>query len=429
MDTLRGRGLARVSKNAVVLLAAQAGARLFNLALIAHLTRILGTAELGRYLLAMTAQAIALAVADLGLNTLTTREFSRDEGDAADGLWGVAVGLKLTAALGGAVVLSVAVAPLFGGERQILIALASLSLLPDAFNALATARVKAWQRMEISSGINLGVRLAYVVVGLLLLWVGFGVRALLVAYGATSLAGSLAFWAVLHRWRVPRVWPSRVRAWSSVLRASVPFAVTGMLTMLYTRLDLILLSYWQGDSAAGRYGMAYRLWEAMGILPASFLDALFPELSRTAVHPEAGGHFWSLYGRGRRVLWAIAMLLVVPGEAAAPLLLSFLYGRTPDVLLAVPILRLLLLALPFSYLYLLNGHVLYALGKQGRVTTVVALTALVNALGNAALIWRWGYWGAVGVKVASEVLLFALLQWIVRRSRWRSPALGQEGAL
>ena len=38
----------------------------------------------------------------------------------------------------------------------------------------------------------------------------------------------------------------------------------------------LLLGLWQGEAAAGWYGAAYRLWEAVGLLPASLLDACFP---------------------------------------------------------------------------------------------------------------------------------------------------------
>jgi len=183
-----------------------------------------------------------------------------------------------------------------------------------------------------------------------------------------------------------------------------------MLTMLYSRMDLLMLSLWRGDAAAGRYGLVYRLWEVMVLLPASLLDALFPELARTAASVDLGERFWSLYRRARRALWIIAPVTVLSGEAAAPLLLSLFGGRTQEVSIALPLLRWLLLALPFTYLYLLNGHALYAIGQQRRVTMAVFVVALVNLVCNAALIWRWGESAVVGAKLLSEASLAVLLQ-------------------
>jgi len=58
----------------------------------------------------------------------------------------------------------VSVAPFLAGRRAVL-AIVSLSLLPDAFSGLVAARIKAQQRMEVSAAITLGTRLVYSLVG------------------------------------------------------------------------------------------------------------------------------------------------------------------------------------------------------------------------------------------------------------------------
>jgi O-antigen/teichoic acid export membrane protein len=404
----------RVSINGVALLGGQIGSRLLNLWLIARLTRALGVTELGRYLLAMTAQAIALAAADLGLNTYTTRELAKDQVPGREVVWGTVLGLKVLSSLIGVLILNAIVAPLFLGERAALVSIVSFSLLPDGLNAIATALVKARQRMEFSSAINLGVRMLYVVVGLLLVRLGYGTRALLVAYSTVSVCGTVAFALLLHRWKVRATWRGP-RRWWAVLRESTPFAVTSMATMLYARLDLLVLSYWHGDLAAGLYGAAYRLWEALGIIPSSYLDALFPELARSGAGPAGHQRLRALYGRGRRVLGYLIVLLVVPCLIAAPCILSLLYGRTPDTGVSTGLFRLFMVAFPFTFLYLLNGHALYAVGAQRRVTVVVVVVTVFNGALNLILVPPWRYWGAAGAALGSELLLFVLLQISVRR--------------
>jgi O-antigen/teichoic acid export membrane protein len=203
--------------------------------------------------------------------------------------------------------------------------------------------------------------------------------------------------------------------WRSVLRESTPFAVTGIVAILYTRVDLLLLSFWQGDAAAGLYGMAYRLWEAMGMIPSSFLDALFPELARLGGQRAGIGRLRALYRHGWQIVCAGAAFLMAAAQIAATALIVLLYGRTPDTSLSVGILRVLLLAFPFTYLYLLNGHTLYAVGRQQRVTMAMVVVTAIKVLLNVWAISRWSYWGAAGVALASEVLLFAWLQFLVCR--------------
>jgi O-antigen/teichoic acid export membrane protein len=395
---------------------------LLNLLLVAQLTRAAGVAGLGRYLLAMTVEGVAVAVSDLGLNIFATREFSRDRSPAdAQALWGTVLGLKLLAAALGILILNGVVAPLFfPGERQLLIAMVSPALLCDAFNGLAAARIKAQQRMELSSAVNLAAAVVTVLLGVLLLRRGYGEQGPLIAYWAIGGLASVAYLAILRRWRVRPRWAALPHRWRQVLREATPFAVTGIVAMLYRRIDLLMLSYWHGDLAAGLYGGAYRLWEALGILPAAFLDALFPELSRLGSGTEGWARLKALYQRGRLATWLLTALLALPAVLGAPYLIPVLYGRTAGSPVTAAVFRFLSLALPFTYLYLLNGHALYAVGQQRQVTLAMVAAVAVNALANAIAVPRWSYWGAVAVACLSEFLLFLLLQTLVRRFVLRS---------
>jgi O-antigen/teichoic acid export membrane protein len=426
---IKEHALARVGKNALALLVAQAGARLLNLLLVAQLARRLGAAALGRTLLAMAVEAIALAIVDLGLSIYVVREFaalstdeaSTDRGRELESLWGATLALKLAAAACGILVLNVLVAPVFfPGERQVLIGIVSLALLPDAFNGAATALIKARQKMEICSAINLSTRLAATVAGMVLLSYGSDERAVLVAYGAASLLGSFAFMGVLSSTsplagRARIAWTRLWATWGTVLREALPFAITGMVAMLYTRIDLLMLAYWQGDRAAGVYGAAYRLWEALGMIPASLLDALLPELSRIGTDPANRARLRALYRRGRAVVWFLVLLLAVPCLLLAPRLMALLYGQSEDTAVTSTLFRALLLAFPFAYLYLLNGHVLYAVGRQVWVTGALVAVTATNGLLNALAIPRWSYRGAAGVAILSQVLLYVLLRTLAGR--------------
>lgn len=398
----------RVSKNALALLSAQVGARLLALLLSAQLTRTVGVAGLGRYLLAMTVEGIALAVADLGLNLFTVRALARAP-EETEALLGTTLALKSGTALLGAALLNALVAPFFFPDRRMLLAVASLALLPDAVNSALSAWMKAQQRMEVSSGIDLGRRALAAAAGVALLWAGFDERAALLAYVVSGVLVLPVYGVLLHRQRVRPRFGALGRRWRSTLAGALPFAVTGVVALLYRRLDLLMLSAWRGDVSAGVYGAAYRLWETLGIVPSSLLDALFPELARRG-SAATRQQLQPLIRRGRRWLLLLLLALIVPCWWLAPWLIDVLYGDVTGIAAAPGLFRLLLLALPFTYLYLLNGHVLYALGRQRRVSAwMVAVTAL-NAGLNALLIPRWGMWAAAGAALLSEVALFAALR-------------------
>ena len=151
------------------------------------------------------------------------------------------------------------------------------------------------------------------------------------------------------------------------------------------------------------------------MIPSSFLDALFPELSRSVSEREGRMRLQRLYRHGRKALWLAVPVLVVPFQIAASFLIPLLYGSAFDTAIPVVVFRVLMIAFPFTYLYLLNGHLLYAIGQQRWVTGVMVLVTAVKALCNALLVPGWSYWGAVTVALSSEILLFALLRFVVQR--------------
>jgi O-antigen/teichoic acid export membrane protein len=325
--------------------------------------------------------------------------------------WGTVVVLKLFTALAGVLLLNGLIAPLiFPGPQRSLIFIISLALLPDAFNSAATALFKAKQRMEISSGVTLVIRFLSTTGGILFLWLGYDERAPLVAYVGTSIMGAVAFGLIQRRWGIHLNWRAVRTEWRAILQEALPISITGIAGILYMRMDLLMLFYWQGDLAAGIYGAAYRIWQALGILPVSLLDALFPELSLRSNSLQDRVHLRQLYRQGRWVMILVTTLVVLPSIFFAPYLMGLLYGKTEDIAVMTSLFRLLLPAIPLAYLYLLNGYALYAIGQQRRVTVAMVIITALNGLLNLLIIPRWSYWGAAGATLFTEMGLFILLQ-------------------
>jgi O-antigen/teichoic acid export membrane protein len=406
----RAGTLTRVGKNAAALFMARLTVLILGLWLNGQLARALGAEGLGRYLLALTLEGITLALCNLGLNTLATRELSRAPAEEAEALLGTVVGVKAAAALVSLLVLNGVVAPwLFAGSRYGLIALASLAVVPQALNGGMEALIRARQRMEISSGIEVGARLIAVLGGLAALRLGGQEGRVLACYVGGHVLASMGLVAVLARWGVWPQWRGWWRRAWPLVREALPFAGADLVAMLYRRVDLMLLSLWHGDAAVGVYGAAYRLWETLGLFPASVLDALFPELARRGAEGKAKARLGRIYRRAAPALLGLVVLIGAPAYWLAPQIMGLIYGNMAQLAHAVGILRLLILALPFTYLYLLNGHLLYALGEQRRVLRAMALVTIGAVALNVALIPTFGYWAAVGVALSAEVALLLML--------------------
>jgi O-antigen/teichoic acid export membrane protein len=68
--------------------------------------------------------------------------------------------------------------------------------------------------------------------------------------------------------------------WKQILRESLPLALTVIFTVIYFKIDVVMLSLIRGDnSEIGWYSAAMRLMELVGVLPALIVSALFPIVS------------------------------------------------------------------------------------------------------------------------------------------------------
>lgn len=420
----------RVGRNAVARLSSQIAAKLLSLALLALVSRYEGSAGLGRYVLVTTVVSLVVAVSDLGLSMFLTREVARElAGELASRLapepsssrrqtlLGDLLPLRMAAAaLGAAVLICLAWGPIFVGETQRLFFFGAFSLLPKAATGTLSGFINGRQRMDVSSSIEVVARLLTLVGTVPALLSGFGIPGVLVCTAAADTIAILIYRAVLRSWHLLprlRLVPAQ---WPDVVSRAYPFAVTGIIAMAYRRLDIVLLSAWQGDVAAGQYGAAYRLWETVGLIPASMMDAMFPEMARLVREHMGRARLRRILRRLGPLLMGAGLLLAALGALLAGTLLPLVYGRGQTLSGAVVAFRLQVWAIPAMFLYLLNGHALYALGRQRWVTVAMVIVGLLNVGLNLLVIPRWSVPGVSAVALFSAWLLWALLASLARRA-------------
>jgi O-antigen/teichoic acid export membrane protein len=405
------RAYVRVGRNAAARLLAQAWAKLLALGLVALVARHEGAAGLGRYVLITTLTGLAGAVTDAGLSVLLMRDVAqlRDPSRQRE-LLGSVLPLRMgLATLGSGLLLGLSLMPLFPAQVSELLPFGALALLPQAATRTVAGFINGRRRMHVSSALDMAVRLLTVAGAYPALRAGYGVAGVLACTAGAALLGVVLHYLALRRWRLLPCIHLRPTRWRAHLSAAYPFALTGIIAVAYARLDLVLLSAWQGDVAAGHYGAAYKLWEALGMVPSSLLDAMFPEMARIAGQREGLNHLRALLRRSGPLLAIGGLLLSAAGTALAGRLMPLVFGGAETQSESVAAFRLLVWAIPAMFLYLLSGHTLYALGRQRRVTWSMLVVALVNVGLNVLIIPRWSVLGVTGVALFTAWLLCAIL--------------------
>ncbi|MBJ6724078.1 flippase [Geomesophilobacter sediminis] len=363
-----------------------------GLALGMLLARFLGPTDFG--LLAYTGAFVSLfaALAAMGLDSIVVREIVRRP-DETDEILGTAFALKLCGAVA-AFLLSVATAQLMHpgeGVTRALIAIGALSLtfvsfdvIDFRFQAEVSSRYTVWARC-LAFCVAFCVKLYLILVGAPLLAFGW-------ATAGEALCAALAM-AGFYRWRngALRRWrPSRTCA-RRLLNDSWPLVISGVVIMVYMRIDQVMLGHLSGAREVGIYAVSVAVAEAAYFVPIVMVNTLFPGIV------EAHGTSDDLFHRELQRLYNLMALagyaVAVPVTLLGGWAIRIFYG--PAYAAAGPMLTVLVWAGLFVNLGVARSAFLTARNWTRLHLVTVFLGAVINVVLNLLLIPALGGMGAV----------------------------------
>jgi O-antigen/teichoic acid export membrane protein len=176
--------------------------------------------------------------------------------------------------------------------------------------------------------------------------------------------------------------------------------LNSLLNNVFFRFDVQVLQS-RGSTVVGNYANAYKVIDAAGVIPSSFVLALFPQLSRRAA---GEGGLLKAYALAAKILIGIAVVLAAGLMVLAEPLTRIAWGDEflPDSARA---LQILVWFLPLSFFNGLTQYVLIALGRQASITRAFALAAGFNVAANLLLVPLFSYVAAAAITIATEVVL------------------------
>jgi len=402
----------RAARNATWLFSSQTAARLIGFAIGVVLARHFRAGGFGEYVFVMTYVTYFAFLADGGLGRFLIRDAAREPAWAQDFLEKT-LGLRLLLALGAYVLmLAGALATRSGGERTALVAIAGLSLFAGAVSGALNSMFNAREEMRVSAifGVLSSTTTALFVAGALA--AGFGLRGVIVA---ATLANVPPLVYLMVRWQERAGWPRPAfeRAfWGHALGRSLPYALLGVIGLIYFRMDALLLTWMKGNESTGIYTAAYRLLDAATDVPGVIVAAMFPTLSRLHVESKAKvrktylGALATLTLLGLPVLLAMALL-------ARPLILM-LYGE--EFRDSVLVLQILAVAVFLIFVDTANTMVLYASENLRPVVLLSLVTTAANVGLCLLLIPPYAERGAAVAMILSTAVSIAIFTPAVLRS-------------
>ncbi len=383
------------------------GARFLLVVLAA---RLLGPEDFGLYVLAFSFGSILSAASDFGLHLRLSREVAAGQQPPRRLLGETALAkLLLTCVLVPATLIAAASYPRTP-DVQALLFLGGIQLLAQSWSDFWNHLFRGLHSLREESVLNLLHVGGATLIGAALLFSGQGVGALLFALLLVSLAANGVAWAVLW-WRDLTPRRARLPEALEALKDAAPIGLAILLSTIFFRIDMVFLERMRGDSEVGSYGAAYRLLEGLLFLPAMLLAALFPAMADAARRDAR--EFGRLIRVGLRWTFLVAVSLVAVLQIAGPWLLTLLYG--PSYADAGPLLRALSPTLLFIFPNYILAHALVAARASRWNLALAGVGVVVNVGLNFPAISRFGAIGAAAATGLTEVALFALGAYAVKR--------------
>jgi O-antigen/teichoic acid export membrane protein len=406
---------ARIAKNTASLALGSLVAKLLSLVFLAYVARLLGEVDFGRFSVAMALVGLVAVIPNYIARPYIIRETARRPDRVGPMLGQVTLtnlGLALVVFTG----LSL-VAPHLGYHPLTVRAIMVLgfALVFDATTASYHAVLAGYERMELSAALNVFNTLITVTLGGAALYLGYGLVPLVLMYAiAKALTLILALVFLRGLGALPEARPN-LPLLTAMLRATWPFFMTTLFIIFYARLDIVMLSLFEGDAGVeqvGYYNAAYKVMEGLGLVTASFVSAIYPVLARLFV--DKPDQLRLVFRRALRYLLAFVLPAAAGLALIATDLIDTMFGA--QYAPAGIALAILVWGQALDSINPLLAQTLRATDREWSVAKVTGAGAAFNFAANLALIPLYGLYGAAVATVASFALVLAINQHILRRA-------------
>jgi len=408
-------GLQKIVSNTTWLFLEKAVHGAVGLLVMVFIGRYLGPEGFGLFNYSLSIVLIFTTVASLGLDGIVVRDIVRRP-DQRDVILGSAFRMKLLAGLLALAALAAAAFLFHAGQarlRSLILIIASGTIFRafDVFDFWFQSQVQAKFSVFARGAAFLlisGVKIALVLTSASLeafAWATAAEAALAGAGLATAFVGRERRFPVLG-------WNSRVAV--DLLRDSWPLILSGLIIIVFQKIDQLILGQMKGFFDLGVYASAQKLIETWNFLPIIILSSLYPAMVRFKMEGDA-----RLNGFVRNILAGFFF-----ANLAAILFLGFFSNGIMRILFGGRYIGAAqpLFILSLGSIFLFSSAVraqMFLIHNLTIYHTYAGLIGIATLVGlNLLLIPRWGAAGAAAANAASAFVSGYLTSFLFRPIRF-----------
>lgn len=373
-------------------------------------TRRLGPDHFGIYTLATTIGFFVTLLADFGVSTLVTREISKHQ-NIASPLFSRALILKVLLTLFSVALLVIYFTISNYSDLELkTILIFILSSLLGTFTLVAYSVFRGFQFMQYEALSESLDKFISVTIGISLLVLGFGVKIFVISFVIAALVKFLFSFRLLHKkfinWKLR--WTPRQSA--IIFHASLFFGLSRFLAISYNYLDILMLKAMSTITDISFYSGAYKLLNLSSIIPTILATAFLPQFSE---HFSNDKKLSELFSKGAGYLFIVIFPLIpIVLFYAKPVMILYC---GPEFAPSAPAFQILVLATGAQMLNIFFVPLYAAINAQKKVVHFQIVGLLVNITLNLILIPKLSYIGASIATVCTEVAIFTLIYFWIRK--------------
>lgn len=391
-----------------------AGSRVIGLAIslitIGLLTRYLGQAGFGQYATILAFLYFFTVMADLGLYSICLREISRPEADEKK-IASNAFSLRLSAGF-----FIFALAPLaayffpYTNQVKVGVLIGAVGFWLMSNQQVLMGVFQKYLRMDKVALAEFLSRLSQLALVALFIWLKLG---FLFIVGAMAGAALINFLLTFYfsRAHISISLQFDFSFWRSLLKESLPLALAIIFTMIYFKMDTLMLSLMKSAAEVGIYSLAYKFLESLLFFPAMFVGLVMPLMSKYAISDR--NKFRETNQKSLTVILIFVIPLIVGTLFLSKKIVLLIAG--PDFILSAGVLNILIIAAAIIFSGVLFSNMIISLKKQKKLAYIYGLGALLNLTANFILIPKYSYYGAALTTLLTELIVTLLMVFVLYR--------------
>lgn len=383
-----------LSRSSFLLFLSKSGRALLLFAGLTFFSRHLSPTQLGVFFLFFALQGLLSIPADLGIRSALEKRLS--EGEAKEGVLGSALAIKLSllASVGICVFLARRYVNAYLGADLALLLILALCL--RELSLFYIQAVRGDLRVGETAPITFVQRFTWVVLGSILITVGFGVRGLVFGLICGS---SVALVAAYIKCDIAPGWPSRTHA-RSLVEFSKYDMITGVGGRIYQWMDTAIIGLFLAQRYVSAYEMAWQVTLLVLLISKPIALTLFPHISKTQT-VASSEQIGATVSKALGFATFVSVPAVVGSAIYAPAILQYLFG--PEYVIAATVLVVLMVEKLFQSLNDVIGISVRAIDRPDLAAKATVVSVGLNLVLSPTLLFTIGF---VGVAVATTVSWF-----------------------